>query len=224
MELYHFLFSSTFVYFFSFKILFITMFCGLMCNHLHKKYIINYEIKGQYKMLTKTCNYPVNIYNKLTSYNYNNTLCLMAFTSYNKLNYYYLIILDEILSMGTELLLDTFTQLMSKTSNPSKTQNIVTKNNDIELINTMFNGMIKMMPQNKVTKNTNLLNMLKKENKLQISTLKNNELIDDSDNESENLKLQYNLDNLNECQLNSLKDNLGSIKKELQQNIDKLSI
>jgi len=195
-----------------------------MCNHLHKKYIINYEIKGQYKMLTKTCNYPVNIYNKLTSYNYNNTLCLMAFTSYNKLNYYYLIILDEILSMGTELLLDTFTQLMSKTSNPSKTQNIVTKNNDIELINTMFNGMIKMMPQNKVTKNTNLLNMLKKENKLQISSLKNNELIDDSDNESENLKLQYNLDNLNECQLNSLKDNLGSIKKELQQNIDKLSI
>ena len=200
------------------------MFCGLMCNHLHKKYIINYEIKGQYKMLTKTCNYPVNIYNKLTSYNYNNTLCLMAFTSYNKLNYYYLIILDEILSMGTELLLDTFTQLMSKTSNPSKTQNKVTKNNDIELINTMFNGMIKMMPQNKVTKNTNLLNMLKKENKLQISSLKNNELIDDSDNESENLKLQYNLDNLNECQLNSLKDNLGSIKKELQQNIDKLSI
>ena len=81
-----------------------------------------------------------------------------------------------------------------------------------------------MMPQNKVTKNTNLLNMLKKENKLQISSLKNNELIDDSDNESENLKLQYNLDNLNECQLNSLKDNLGSIKKELQQNIDKLSI
>ena len=77
MELYHFLFSSTFVYFFSFKILFITMFCGLMCNHLHKKYIINYEIKGQYKMLTKTCNYPVNIYNKLTSYNYNNTLCLI---------------------------------------------------------------------------------------------------------------------------------------------------
>ena len=98
------------------------------------------------------------------------------------------------------------------------------EDHDIELINTMFNGMIKMMPQNKVTKNTNLLNMLKKENKLQISSLKNNELIDDSDNESENLKLQYNLDNLNECQLNSLKDNLGSIKKELQQNIDKLSI
>ena len=228
MELYQFLFVAAFLQFFTLKTLIICAFTLLMSKHLHKKYIINYEIKGQHKTITKICNYPIQAYNKIASYNYNkSTLLLYILYPYNKINSYYLIGIDEVIHMFSDLLLDVVKELMDKS-----TKIDTKKSNENDMINNLFNSMVHLLPKknnNNVSKtnNNNLLNIIKKENKLDMTKPHNNisdKLIDNSDSDSDELKFtlldNINLDNLNDDKLNELNSTLTKYKSFIKKEID----
>jgi len=229
MELYQFLFVAAFLQIFTLKTLIICAFTILMSNHLHKKYIINYEIKGQHKTITKICNYPINFYNKLSSYNYQNyKFCIFVITNYNKVNYYYLLAFDEVVHMFSDLLIDVVKELMDKIPKNNK------KLKDDELINNLFNSMIGMLPKKQYNikednnKNINLLNLIKKENNFPISKSNNKSLIDESDTDSDDISKFTLLDNIN---LNELEDDklfklnstLTKYKSFIKKEIDNIS-
>jgi len=252
MELYQVLFTFTFLQIFSIKIFLITLFTVLMSKHLYKKYIINYEIKGQHKSLTKICNYPINIYNNLASYNYNNKPCLFIIKYYNKVNYYYLLVFDEILYMSSDILLGLISELMDKMGSTKKNQTNKKEINNNEMINNLFNSMIQMIPKNddigskdgthrpnpafghrppilarSSSDNNKLLNMIKKENKISISDIINTKCIDESDTESdENNKFtlldNIDLNKIDEIELNELNTKLVSVKDSLIKEINEM--
>tara|TARA_B100000902_G_C27312013_1_gene919005 strand:+ start:711 stop:1403 length:693 start_codon:yes stop_codon:yes gene_type:complete len=229
MELYQFLFVAAFLQIFTLKTLIICAFTFLMSKHLHKKYIVNYEIKGQHKTITKICNYPIIFYNKLSSYNYQNSKsCMFVITNYNKVNYYYLLAFDEVVHMFSDLLIDVVKELMDKIPKNDK------KIKDDELINNLFNSMIGMLPKKQDNikedkdKNKNLLNLIKKENNLSISKSNNKSLIDESDTDSDDINKFTLLDNikLNELEdekLFKLNNTLLKYKDTIKKEIDDIS-
>lgn len=226
-----------------------------MSNHLYKKYIVNYEIKGQHKMLTKICKYPVNIYNNLSSDNYNNTPSLFIRGYYNKANYYYLIVFDEIIHMGSDIVIGLVSELIRPIKKNQINEKEINKN---DMINNLFNSMIKIIPNIQDSKdghtvskklehdcsdtnacdmvqkisslelgskrqsleNKNLLNMIKKENKIGVPDLINTKRIDESDTESDednyfNLLDNMDFDNMDEDKLYDLNAKLVSVKNSL---------
>ena len=168
-----------------------------MFLHLQKKYINNYQIQGKNKVLVNICNLPINFYNKISSYDYDNNFYIAIFICYEKINQYYIFVLDEVTCMFSDLIFHQFNELLKK-SNKSPNNDV-----DNELFNKMFTKMMKVFPENKPKKKSNkdLLKSLKFENDLKIRE------IDD-----------YDIDDLND-----LNNSLLSIKDCLNETLDNVN-
>lgn len=196
MELYQFLLTIFYLYYFSVKSYFFLLFGIFMSNHLHKKYIKNYEIQGKNKTLVHVCNLPLKLYKNILSYDYDNNFFIFTFMIYDKGNYYYEIIVDEITFMFSDLIFDKFNELLSK-SEINKNNN---KEINMDIFNTFFRKMMNDIPIKKKEENRNnsLLQKIKLENDLRFRE------IDD-----------YNTDDLND-----LNNKLLFMKESLEKTLD----
>ena len=199
MELYQFLLTIFYLYYFSIKSYFLLLFGIFMSNHLHKKYIKNFEIQGKNKTLVYICNLPLNLYRNILSYDYDNNFFIFIFMIYDKGNYYYEIIVDEITCMFSDLMFDKFNELISKSE--------LNKNNKKEINMDIFNTFIKKMmndipiKQKEESRNNSLLKKIKIENDLRFRE------IDD-----------YNTEDLND-----LNNKLLFMKDSLEKTLDNVS-
>ena len=208
MQLYQFLISFIYLYYFTFKSYFILIFSIMMFLHLHKKYINNYQIQGKNKVLVNICNIPINFYNKISSYDYDNNFCIAIFICYEKINQYYIFLLEEVTCMFSDLIFDQFNELLKKSNKNSS--------NDVnnELFNKMFTNMMKVFPENKPKNRSNkdLLKSIKLENDLKFREIDDYNVSDFSELN------KYSIDDLND-----LNNNLLSIKESLEETLDNVN-
>lgn len=199
MELYQFLLTIFYLYYFSVKSYFFLLFGIFMSNHLHKKYIKNYEIQGKNKTLVYVCNLPLNLYKNILSYDYDNNFFIFTFIIYDRCNYYYQIIIDEITCMFSDLMFDKFNELLGKSE--------INKNNkdeiNMDIFNRFFKKMMSELPIKKKEENRNnsLLKKIKLENDLRFRE------IDDYDTED----------------LNDLNNKLLFMKDSLEKTLENVS-
>ena len=175
------------------------IFSGLMVNHIYKKKITNYEVKGTNKRLVKIFKYPKLIYDKLISYEYDNIIFKSIFYCYEKINNIYNICIDEVLIMFSELFYDIVNEHMEKNTNNIQNPNFVGFfNKNPTALNNMFINMLDKMPESyKIQNNKNL-------------KLKSSSILDD-------IKKFNNLDY-------SMNESNKNIKKNLIENISDKNI
>lgn len=192
MELYHFLGAITFIYFFNIYYLFVFVFSCLMLRHYNKKYISSYKVKGTNKKLVNLWYYPINIYNKILSYEYDNFIFKFIFMCYDKVNKFYSVILDEVLIMFTDLFYDVVNDHLEKNTQNEHIQppflDMFSKNP--ELVNNMFNNFLEHVPKQQVqninSDNKRILqdikkfnNFLKPQNNSFLEPQNNNKILQD---------------------------------------------
>ena len=155
MELYQFFFAVLIIYYLNIYYFFLLIFSLLMLRHFYKKKIKIYEIEGKNRMLVKCFKFPIYVYNKLKSYDYNNLLFRGIYNIYNRINLFYNTVLDEIFLMFSDLFYDIMNE------------NIKNNSNSKFLCENILENMICKLPDqsNKIPKNKDsILNKIKKIN------------------------------------------------------------
>lgn len=192
MELYQFLLALFIIYYLNLYYFFLLIFSFLMLRHFYKKN----EKEEKNKIFVKCYKYPIFIYSKLKSYNYDYFIFRGVNYVYNRINLIYNYILDEVFLMFSDLFYEIVNQNIKNNSiNPD--------NNIINLLNCdkniMENLVHKFTNQNDkiLESNDNILNKIKKINKYEEKDELDKILDDEIDNFFKNEKdLKESLNNL----------------------------